>query len=169
VSDREEFTAFVDAHARNLQGCAWLLTGDWSSAEDLAQTALAKTWTRWANLREPDAAPAYVRRMMYRIFLGWRRRRWLAEVSTGWLPEESGAVDGYEQVDAHGDLVRLVKRLPPGQRAVLVLRYFEDLTEQATADVLGCSVGTVKSQHARALAALRAMPELRSPSNEEVL
>lgn len=165
----DEFTAFVRAHSRELLRAAWLLTGDWPAAEDLVQSALAKAWTRWSRLRRPEAALGYVRRVMFRTFLGWRRRRWIGEVPTELVPDRRVELDDFEAVDARGPVLDLVRRLPPGQRAVVVLRYFADLTEAATAEVLGCSVGNVKSQTSRALAALRAMPHVDASHDEELL
>jgi RNA polymerase sigma-70 factor (sigma-E family) len=135
----------------------WLLTGDWTSAEDLVQTALAAAWPRWENL---DYSPElYVRKIMVNTFLRWRRRRWTGEIATGRLPETQ-AHDAFAQVDARQSLLAALDRLPARQRAVVVLRYFADQTEAQTAAAMGCSVGAVKSHPARALARLRDAPGL---------
>jgi RNA polymerase sigma-70 factor (sigma-E family) len=150
---RPEFAAYVAARQRALLRTAWLLTGDWAAAEDLVQTALLKAWRRWGSIAgSPDA---YVRKVIVTTYLSWRRRKWHGETPTGTLPETPG-LDDYRAADLRDALARLLPSLPPGQRAVLVLRHYEDLTEAQTARVLGCSVGTVKSQNARALARLRA-------------
>jgi RNA polymerase sigma-70 factor (sigma-E family) len=159
--DAAEFAEFVASHARQLQRAAWLLTGDWGNAEDLVQTALTRTWQHWTSVRHPDARAAYTRRVVVTTFLGWRRRRSVDE-SLGWVPDRAahGSREN-EFVDSVAVLAAL-KLLPPRQRAVVVLRYFDDLTEHAAADALGCSVGTVKSQNARALRTLRADPNLQA-------
>jgi RNA polymerase sigma-70 factor (sigma-E family) len=153
VSDRRTptFEEFVAALWRS----AWLLTGDSQKAEDLVQTTLVKCWPRWSRIADGGAVEAYVRRAMLTTYTDWWRRRWTGEVPTGTLPE-AGSVGETSLSDDRRDLVRALATLPRGQRAVLVLRYFEDLTEAQTAEALGISVGTVKSQSARALATLRA-------------
>lgn len=146
-----EFAAYVAARRRALLQSAWLLTGDWHLAEDLVQTALAKAYLRWRRIDEPDA---YVRRILATTYVTWWRRRWNGEHPTDRLPE--GAVaDAHAVTDVRTQLFAVLRELPRRQRAVVVLRYFEDLTETETATALGCSVGTVKSQHARAMARLR--------------
>jgi RNA polymerase sigma-70 factor (sigma-E family) len=140
---------------------AWLLTGDHQRAEDLVQTALGKTWPRWSQIAESGEGSydAYVRRVMMTTYIAWWRRRWNAELPTAELPERPGeAVQ--DAVEQRRDLLVALSGLPRSQRAVVVLRYFEDLTEAQTAEALGCSVGTVKSHSARALAALRGSPAL---------
>ncbi|TNM40363.1 SigE family RNA polymerase sigma factor [Nocardioides albidus] len=151
------FDGFVAARGDALWRSAWLLTTDHQLAEDLVQTALAKSW-RARDRVGADGFEAYVRRVMYTTYVSWWRRRWRAERPTENLPERpSRAEDG----DARNDLVAALDGLPRGQRAVVVLRYFEDLTEQQTAAVLGIGVGTVKSQCSRALRSLRSSPRLR--------
>jgi RNA polymerase sigma-70 factor (sigma-E family) len=172
VTDDEEFSAFVRLRSGDLQRMAWLLTGDWASAQDLVQSALVKTWQRWRSVRRRDAPEAYVRRVMLTTFLSWRRRRWSGEVPVGWSPGDGyagsmhgagrSAGDAAAATADHVAVVAALRRLPRQQRAVVVLRYVADLSEQATADALGCSVGTVKSHHARALSALRANDALRA-------
>jgi len=138
VRDVDSFVDFVRERSPELLRSAWLLTGDWHLAHDLVQTALEKSWPRWGRrVEHPDA---YVRRVMLTTYLSWRRRRWTAEVPTEELPEgSSGADDG----DVRLALLGVLASLSPRQRAVIVLRYFDDLSEDATAEVLGCSVGTV--------------------------
>ena len=149
--ERESFDAFVLARWASLVRTAYLLTGEHALAEDLAQTALAKSWFAWDRITD-DPMP-YVRRVMVTTSVSWWRRRWRAEVPTEVLPEpRTQAVDA---VTDGQDLWTAIGRLPPRQRAVIVLRYYEDLTEDETASVLGCSVGTVKSHCSRAVAKLR--------------
>ena len=154
-----DFREFVAARQRALLRGAWLLTGDWASAEDLVQTALVRSWPHWRRLPDHDAAEAYVRRVMLNTFSSWWRRRWRGETPTAELPERPAA-DAFGDSDVRDALVGAVRLLPRRQRAVVVLRYFDDLTEAQAAEALGCSVGTVKSQTAKALATLRRDPRL---------
>jgi len=149
-----EFRDFVAARSSTLQRTAYLLTGDWALAEDLVQTTLLKTYLRWHRLADIAAVEPYARRVMVNTATSWWRRRWRGERPTAVLPEQvqADATDRWLECDRMWGLVR---RLPPGQRAVLVLRYYEDLTEAETARLLGVSVGTVKRQASRAMATLR--------------
>jgi RNA polymerase sigma-70 factor (sigma-E family) len=153
----EDFRCFVAARQRSLLRTAWLLTDDWASAEDLVQTALMRAWPHWRRVSRTGGGDAYVRRIMINKSLDWRRRRWRGEVPTAVLPDQPGAPQdaGLDQV-----LLAAVRSLPPRQRAVVVLRFLDDLSEPATADALGCAVGTVKSQTRKALATLRRHPGL---------
>jgi RNA polymerase sigma-70 factor (sigma-E family) len=160
VDGRAEFAAFVDASSRHLLRSAWLLTGDWASAEDLVQTALAATWKRWHGLDGIDAPEAYVRRVMLTTFIRWRRRKWRGEIPTETLPERPVDGDETERVDTQAAVRTALATLPPKQRAVVVMRYFADLSEAETAHAMGCSVGTVKSQASRALHRLHDAPGL---------
>jgi RNA polymerase sigma-70 factor (sigma-E family) len=157
-----DFDEFVRTRSRALQRTAWLLTGDWAGAQDLVQTALAKCWVRWGRIERADQPDAYVRRVMITTFLGWRRRRWTGESVVSYLPDEPASGDAFAAAELRDLLVAALRQLPPRQRAVIALRYFDDLTEAATADTLGCSIGTVKSQTARALTTLRSAPGLRA-------
>ncbi len=152
------FDEFVASRGNALWRSAWLLTGDHQAAEDLLQTALGKSWPAWDRVSADGSFEAYVRRVMYTTYVAWWRRRWNGERPTADLPER---VEVTATPELRRDVVRALATLPKGQRAVVVLRYFEDLTERQTAEVLGCSVGTVKSQTARALAALRTCAVLR--------
>lgn len=156
------FDAFVTARGPALLRTAFLLTGDRQRAEDLVQTALGKTWPRWDSI-EVGPREAYVRKVMLTTYIAWWRRRWNAEYPTEQLPElPARGVDP----DQRRDLLVALASLPKGQRAVIVLRYFEDRTEVQTAELLGCTVGTVKSQSARALATLRQCPALAVTEGE---
>jgi RNA polymerase sigma-70 factor (sigma-E family) len=154
------FREFVQARSGSLLRSGWLLTGDWPSAEDLVQTALAAAWPRWGDLRRQDAPELYVRKIMVNTFLRWRQRRWNGEIATGYVPDMQAHGDVFAQVDARQSLITALDRLPPRQRAVVVLRYFADQTEAQTAEAMGCSVGTVKAHAAKALARLRDAPGL---------
>ncbi|WP_410677273.1 SigE family RNA polymerase sigma factor [Amycolatopsis sp. cmx-4-68] len=156
----EDFDRYVAAAWPRLLRSAWLLTGDWYLAEDLLQTALTKTYTRWRRVRS-GSADAYVRKVLATTYVSWWRRRWRAETPTAEPPEQPVADTSSTNTDLRIALERVLRRLPTGQRTVLMLRFHGDLTEAATATVLGVSVGTVKSQTARALTALRAEQGLR--------
>ncbi len=148
----EEFDQFVVAGSGRLLRTAYLLTRDHALAEDLLQTSLARAWSAWSRI-EGQPEP-YVRKVMVNTYASMWRRQWNGELPTGDLPEGptgTGAVGP----EARQDLWAALGRLPKRQRAVVVLRYFEDLTEVETARVLECSVGTIKSQTAKALAKLR--------------
>jgi RNA polymerase sigma-70 factor (sigma-E family) len=157
-----DFDEFVAARSTRLLRTAFLLTHDRELAEDLLQTSLSKAWFAWDRMRS-DPEP-YVRRILVTTYASWWRRRWRGEQPTGDLPEAAPPHDGghAERSATRHDLWTAMGRLPRRQRAVIVLRYFEDLTEAQTAAVLDCSVGTVKSQTARALVRLRVDPALGS-------
>jgi RNA polymerase sigma-70 factor (sigma-E family) len=157
AADDADFTAFVAASSRRLLRGAYLITGDVADAEDLLQTALERAYRRWPTIRRMEAPEAYVRRIVVTSAINASRRRRvhgspLDEAQLPGLPDPA-----VEDMAGRVALAALVRQLPAGQRAVLVLRYFDDLTEAETAHVLGCTVGTVKSQHARAMVRLRAL------------
>jgi len=156
-SSAPEFEEFVAARSAALWRSAYLLTGDRHRAEDLLQTALVKVWKRWDAIRRREAVESYVRAAMVTTYTDWWRRRWNGEVPTADLPDRAGPAED-AGVEVRRDVLTALARLPRGQRAVIVLRYFDDLTETQTAAALGCSVGTVKSQASRALATLRGSP-----------
>jgi RNA polymerase sigma-70 factor (sigma-E family) len=161
VHEPEGFRDFVVLRSPALVRSACLLTGDEGEAEDLVQTALAKAWVRWPRIVRQDAPEVYVRRVMLSTFLTWTRRRWRGEISVATLPERADPRDAFTNADVRRAVYAALRQLPPRQRAVIVLRYFDDLTAAQTADALGCSVGTVKSQCAKALAKLRGCEPLR--------
>src|SRR4051794_20955416 len=150
------FDAFVRQHGQALCRAALLLTGDRHLAEGLVQTALAKVAGRWERVVAKGDPLPYVRTVVVRTAIAWRRRRWHGEVPTSPLPETSHA-DPEHPVDGRDRLRRALLLVPPRQRAALVLRFYEDLSEADTAAAMGCSVGTVKSQTAKGLVRLRAL------------
>lgn len=155
-----DFDDFVVARSSALLRTAYLLTHDHASAEDLLQTALTKAWFAWGRI---DGNPeAYVRRILVNTYATWWRRKWNGEMATEELPErhDDQVSDAGDQVSAAQDLWQAMERLPRRQRAVVVLRFFEDLSVAETADQMGCSTGTVKSQLSKALAKLRIDPAL---------
>lgn len=157
-SSEERFDAFVVARGSALWRSAWLLTGDTHLAEDLVQTALAKSWPKWKGMEDEGRFEAYVRRTLFTTYVAWWRRKWNGERPTDHPPEQpTPTVDA----DLGRDLMVALAGLPRMQRAVVVCRWFEDLSEAETAERLGIAVGTVKSHGSRALAALRSSPHLR--------
>jgi len=152
--DRAEFHGYVSARYPALLRTAYLLCGSRADAEDLLQSALAKTYLAFPRIRDRGALDGYVRRAMINTRTSrWRLRR-IGEVPTDTLPERA-ADDVLDGTDLHDALWRALSTLPPRQRVALVLRYYEDLSEAETAAAMGVSVGTVKSSVSRALASLR--------------
>jgi RNA polymerase sigma-70 factor (ECF subfamily) len=150
---RPEFSDFVAARSTALLRTAFLLTGDWQQAEDLLQAALTRCYARWSQIDSPEA---YVRRVMVTLVIGWRSRRWTGEIPVDAVPEEmASGGELAEAVAVRADLLRGLRELGARQRAVRVLRFYEDLSEAEVARLLGVSVGTVKSQTARGLTRLR--------------
>jgi RNA polymerase sigma-70 factor (sigma-E family) len=150
-----EFTEYLAARQPTLLRTAYLLTGDRHQAEDVLQTSLAKLYLAWHKVNDRNSVDAYVRRIMVNENnslwrRGWRRR----ELTTDRVPETAPVHDAYDE-GVSAEVWRVVETLPRRARAVVVLRYYEQLTEAETAEVLGISVGTVKSQCSRALTALR--------------
>lgn len=158
AQSEEQFRRFVEARSLALLRTAFALCGDRHAAEDLVQGALAKLYRRWHKIEEPEG---YVRRIIYNDQVSrWRRRSVLREEPVGAVPE-APLPDRAAAVDDRLDVWELLQQLAPRQRAVLVLRYYEDLSEREIAAVLGCSLGTVRSQASRAIARLRVLaPEL---------
>lgn len=150
-----EFAAFVETRERALQRTAWLLTGDRTMAEDLVQTALAKTWPHWERIRRRDDPEVYVRRVMVNTWSTWRRRRWRREEAVDIVPDSVAPTDMATEVAVRVAVRSALGMLTDRQRAVVVLRIFDDLSEVQAAQVLGCAVGTVKSTMFAALAKLR--------------
>ena len=150
----DEFTEFVHATWPGLYRTAYLMLGDHQLAEDLVQTALAKTYASWRKVQEPAAAPAYARVVLANTAASWfRRRSWRNEHPTEQLPEGSS----YADPSTRPAVVDALRTLAPRQRAVVVLRYYDDLSVREVAIALGISEGTVKSQTSDALARLRTL------------
>jgi RNA polymerase sigma-70 factor (sigma-E family) len=155
---RLDFADYVATQRRTLLRAAAAITGDINTAEDLLQTALAGVFVRWAGIRDHRAADAYVRRAMVNQHASWFRQKWRThEQVTDEVPEPIArwADPLIEPPSERQQLWPLVRSLPAGQRAAVVLRYYEELSEAETARVLGCSLGTVKSSTSRGLATLR--------------
>lgn len=154
IQDDDEFREFVVTYTPALFRTAFMLTGDRGHAEDLVQTALMKTSRHWTRILAREARYAYVRRVMVNTQTSWFRRRRVVEDFVDVVPESAAQLGDFQATE--GRTLPALAQLPAGMRAVLVLRFYEDLSEAETAKVLGCSVGTVKSQTSRGLDRLRA-------------
>jgi RNA polymerase sigma-70 factor (sigma-E family) len=148
----DEFIEFAEAAAPRLRRAAFLLCGDWHTAEDLTQTALAKVFVSWRRIRRRDAAHSYATRTLVNTFLADRRRKRLAEVLSGDLPDRPVS---HQAPELRLVILDALASLPPKARAIVVLRYCVDLPIEQVAGIVGCSPGNVKSQTARALLKLR--------------
>lgn len=163
--DEATYRDFVRARWSPLRRMAFLLTADEGRAEDLLQEALVKLWFVWHRVHDGNPE-AYVRRILVNTAISGRRRRWRGELPTAELPELTGG-DIVSQVDDRDALRRAMGELSDRQRAVVVLRYVEDLSEREVAELLGCSVGTVKGHASRGLARLRQLPGLCEAASAE--
>ncbi len=154
--DRADFAEFVTARSIALHRAAYLMVGDVSLAQDLVQEALTKTYVAWPRLRDKGNAEAYTRKAITTTAISWfRRKGWSHELSSE-SPPEAGGPGHADSVTQSAWLWTALQGLPVRQRAAIVLRYYEDLTEAQTADAMGCAVGTVKSQVSAGLTKLRA-------------
>lgn len=173
--DEQEFAEFFVARRDAVRRSAYLLCGDWHRADDFAQTAFVALHRHWRKIRDKQALDAYLRRTLVRAVIDESRRPWRRERFTDVVPETPSA-PGDATADSVGDTVAIrsallgaLRKVPPRQRAVLVLRFLEGMDVSGVAEVLGCTEGTVKSQTARGLATLRAelgdaLDDLRSAS-----
>lgn len=159
-AEAEGFAQFVEARQRALQRTAWLLTGDWALAEDLVQTALARSWPRWERIRRRNDPEIYVRRVMVNTWASWSRRHWRGERASAAVPDSPAAGDMAAEVTARVAVRAALASLTDRQRTMVVLRVFDDLSEPQVAQVMNCAVGTVKSTVSKALAKLREDPRL---------
>lgn len=164
TADQDSFEAYVQARTAGLSRVAFLLTGDHHLAEDLVQQTFLSVAGRWAKVAAAGNPDPYVRKVLYHQHVSWwRRSRHRRETP---LTDHHLVPDQADRVDTALAVQRALTRLAPRQRAALILRYFEDLTEAQTADILGCRIGTVKSQVRDALARLRTIaPELADFAN----
>ena len=157
MDESSDFTRYAAENSTRLYRTACLLCRDQTQAEDLLQITLMKVWRAWSRI-EADPDP-YVYRVLVNSHVSSLRKFWHREIPSTAAPEPSG--DGrLDAAETRTVLLAALARLPPRQRAVIVLRFFEDLTEQQTAEILGCTVGTVKSQTSKALAKLRIDPHV---------
>jgi RNA polymerase sigma-70 factor (sigma-E family) len=151
-----EYVEYVTARHAWLRRVAYLLCQDWHSADDLVQVAFTRLFTYWSRARRMDNIDGYVRTILVRAFLGERRSAWGRRVVLGETPEAAVAVSDR---DVMLDVRQALLAVPPRQRATLVLRFYCDLDVEQAAAALGCSAGTVKSQTAKGLAAMRRVLE----------
>lgn len=152
-----DFADFAESSYASLLRTARLLTGDPHAAEDLVQAALVKVYLRWGGADRWDSPQAYARKVVVNLYATWRRRRWHTEVVRPG-DDRAPAPDTHDMAggaDARLELARALAALPRAQRAVVVLRFYEDMSVEQTAGLLGCSPGTVKSRTNRALERLR--------------
>ncbi|GAA1799623.1 SigE family RNA polymerase sigma factor [Luedemannella flava] len=161
-----EYIEYVRARSVTLRRLAYRLCGDWHTAEDVVQKAFVLLYRHWRRANQAASLDAYVRRMVVNAYLEDRRGWWARQVTTvADLPAQAQPDQG---ADGRLDLLAALARISPGQRAVLVLRYWEQLDIAETAETLGCSAGTVKSQTSLAIAALRRlMPDYVRSGREE--
>jgi RNA polymerase sigma-70 factor (sigma-E family) len=152
ATQQDDFSEYFAARAHTLRATAYLLCGDWHRAEDITQVAMTKLYLAWPRLRE-WGVDAYARKVLVRTFLAENRRLWRRREHLTHEPPEPQVTDG--DTDQRLLVEAALATVPPRQRAVLVLRYWNDLSVEDTAEVLDCSTGTVKSQAARGIAALR--------------
>jgi RNA polymerase sigma-70 factor (sigma-E family) len=153
TDDEEAFRVFAAARWQALVATAWLVTADRQLAEDCVQEALVAVRRHWPRVHRDGHPEAYARRAVLNRALNWRRRRRIAEISVEHVPDVRVAAEAQGELDP--ELVAVLRRLPPRMRAVIALRYVEDRSESETAQLLGCSIGTVKSTAHRGLARLR--------------
>lgn len=164
TTDDEDFSTYVAARWASLVRVGAYLGCSPTEAEDLVQTTLLRCYRSWSRVRRADRVDAYVHRSLVTTLAKSRRRLWRGEIPTDHLPD-GPANDAAATSDARADLQRALGRLSPDHRAVLVLRFVGDLTEQQTADALDVPIGTVKSRVARALAAID-QRDLLEPTEE---
>jgi len=150
----EEFRTWASAGREPLRRTAFLLSGDWHLADDLAQDALVRIYQAWPRLQRRGDLGGYARRVLVNLFLDHQRRPARRERSTDAVPDHASLGEG--TAADRENLLDALRAVPPRQRAVLVLRYWEDLSVEQTAQLLGTSAGTVKSQTSRGLVSLRA-------------
>jgi RNA polymerase sigma-70 factor (sigma-E family) len=168
-AEADGFAEFVVSRERALQRTAWLLTGDWALAQDLVQTALVRSWPRWERIRRRDNPEIYVRKVMVNTWLTWTRRRWRGEQACAHVPDNAAPGDLATETAIRVAVRQALATLTPRQRAVLVMRIFDDMSEADVGQALNLAVGTVKSTTAQALAKLRRDPQLAGLMDRESL
>jgi RNA polymerase sigma-70 factor (sigma-E family) len=159
---RAELAAEFADRAAGLRRMAYLLCGDWTRAEDLVQTAFANVYAARRRIRARHALGAYLRQALTRTYLDANMRHWRREHPTETLPDAT-PIDVRDDVENRLVLLAALERVPPRQRACLVLRFYDDCSVEDAAEILGCSTGTVKSNTARGLDTLRAVLTIDAP------
>ncbi|GAB2597087.1 RNA polymerase sigma24 factor [Paractinoplanes abujensis] len=156
ADEDREYVEYVRVRLPRLHRMAYMLCADAHQADDIVQATLTALYVHWRRAAKADNLDGYVHRIMVRRYLDERRRRWSRVLLGDHVPDAAEAAPGADAGFGERDvLVAALRALPKGQRAVVVLRYFSDLTVEQTAEALGCSTGNVKSQCARGLATLR--------------
>lgn len=155
TDEQEAFREYVLARKATLLRTAYLLSGDWHRAEEIVSTTVVKLYTKWRKIAAAGNPDAYVRKIVVRVWLDETRRPWRREQPTEALPELAMDESIADPTAYRADLRRLLDLMPARQRAVLVLRFYDDLSVEQTAGILGCSQGAVKTLTARALEAIR--------------
>lgn len=152
------YEEFADARLAALVRYAVMLTGDPDQAQDLVQDTMVRVQLNWRRVQRADSPERYVRRMLTNQYIDWRRGSWMRRVLLWAEPQDNvAAIIDHAQVNAERDQIWCwLAQLPRRQRAVLVLRYYEDLPDAEIAEILGCAIGTVRASISRALATLRA-------------
>ena len=163
AESRREFVEYATAHLPRLHRTAYLLCGDPHRADDIVQSALTTLYVHWKRASAADNLDGYVHRIVVRRFLDELRRGWSKVLLRPDSPEQAAPAD--ERVETRDEVIAALRQLPKGQRAVLVLRYFADLSVEETAQALNCSTGNVKSQSARGLATLRKIMSDAEPAH----
>ncbi len=168
--DVDAFSEFASARSGSLFRTAYLVIGDYQLAQDLVQESLVKTYLAWPRIRDLSNAEAYTRRVIVTTSISWRRRRSFRERPAENLPDP-GVSDPTAGLPEQDELWVELHRLPPRQRTAVVLRFCEDLSERQTAELMGCSVGSVKRQVSVALTKLRAAmgPRFPLPVDEQAV
>ena len=152
-ADDQEFHDFVAQRMQRWRRSAFLMCQDWHTADDLVAMAIAKIYRHWRDVRQADNPDAYAQKILSRTWLSERRRPWRRERSSELLPDQP--VVATDRVADRDSLAALLRALGPRQRAVLILRFYFDYSAEQTAEILQVTLGTVKSQTARGLDALR--------------
>ncbi len=168
-AEADGFAEFVVSRERALQRTAWLLTGDWALAQDLVQTALVRSWPRWERIRRRDNPEIYVRKVMVNTWLTWTRRKWRGERACADVPDDAAPDDLANEIAIRVAVRQALATLTQRQRAVVVMRSFDDMSESDVGQALSIAVGTVKSTTAQALAKLRQDPHLAGLMDRESL
>ncbi|WP_026877040.1 SigE family RNA polymerase sigma factor [Jiangella gansuensis] len=170
--DEASFRAFVDARSRPLLRTAFLLTGDWQLAEDLVQETLTKIYVVWRRVTRRDELDAYARKVLVNTYIDTTRRPWRREHVVEVVPDRIGTGDPGDSADptTRDRLLTALAAVPARQRAVLILRFWEDLSVDQVAELLACSSGNVKSQTSRGLERLRQVlgPQMLATMEEQL-
>jgi RNA polymerase sigma-70 factor (sigma-E family) len=155
IEDRQEFAGYFAARRDTVRRMAFLLCGDWHWADDLTQITFVRLADAWSRVRDPAALDAFTKTCLVRVYLAESKRLFRRRERALAVPPEVGQADHADRVTARLDVIEAMATLPPRQRATLVCRFYQGLSVQETAEVLDCSVGTIKTQTSRGLAVLR--------------